>query len=215
MHRLMLTSATYRQSSKTSASKTDTNDKLYSRMNRLRLEGEVIRDSLLAISGQLNPAFEGPGVFPPIPAELFKGARGWTPNEDPHDYSRRSIYIFARRNLRFPFLEVFDAPDTNLSCPARERSTTAPQSLTLLNADEVMTASRATADRLRREAASARDRIELAFQLILGRKPRDAERTLALDFIKTNDRHAQDNADGDYSELCRALFNLNDFVYVE
>jgi hypothetical protein len=79
-----------------------------------------------------------------------------------------------------------------------------------------MTASRATADRLRREAASAQDRIELAFELILGRKPRDTERTLALDFIKTNDRGAGTaSADGDYSELCRALFNLNDFVYVE
>ena len=215
MHRLMLTSATYRQSSQAPASKIDSNNKLYSRMNRLRLEAEVIRDSLLAISGQLNPAFEGPGVFPPVPAELFKGARGWTPDKDPHDYSRRSIYIFARRNLRFPFLEVFDAPDTNLSCPARERSTTAPQSLTLLNADEVMNASRATADRLRREAASAQDRIALAFQLILGRKPRDTERAIALDFIKTNDRPARDDVDGDYSELCRALFNLNDFVYVE
>ena len=218
MHRLMLASATYRQSSETPAAKSDPNNKLYSRMNRLRLEGEVIRDSLLTISGQLNPAFEGPGVFPSVPAELFKGARGWTPDKDPRDSSRRSIYIFARRNLRFPFLEVFDAPDTNLSCPARERSTTAPQSLTLLNADEVMNASRATADRLGREAASAQDRIELAFQLILGRKPRDTERTLALDFIKTNEPGAGDRRGGeggDYSELCRALFNLNDFVYAE
>jgi hypothetical protein len=112
-------------------------------------------------------------------------------------------------------LEVFDAPDTNLSCPTRERSTTAPQSLTLLNADEVMKAARATADRLRREAATAQDRIDLAFRLILGRKPADRERTLALDFIKPNDGSARDNADGDYSELCRALFNLNDFVYAE
>ncbi len=215
LHRLMLTSATYQQSSQAPAAKTDPNNKLYSRMNRLRLEGEVIRDSLLAISGQLNPAFEGPGVFPPVPVELFKGAKGWTPNKDPRDSSRRSIYIFARRNLRFPFLEVFDAPDTNLSCPQRERSTTAPQSLTLLNADEVMTASRATADRLRREAATAPERIDLAFRLILGRKPTDKERTLALEFLKPIAQSARDAADGDYSELCRALFNLNDFVYAE
>jgi cytochrome c553 len=211
MHRLMLTSTTYRQSSQAPASMADPNNQLYGRMNRLRLEGEVIRDSLLAISGQLNPVLSGPGVFPPVPVELFKGARGWTPNKDPRDYSRRSIYIFARRNLRFPFLEVFDAPDTNLSCPVRERSTTAPQSLTLLNADEVMTAARATADRLRREANSAQERIELAFRLILGRKPGNKERSLALDFIQTDNR----SGDGDYSELCRALFNLNDFVYAE
>src|SRR6185369_11791950 len=142
----------------------DPDNKFYTRMNRLRLEGEVIRDSLLAISAQLNPKMGGPGVFPPIPKELYEGAKGWTTNANPQDYSRRSLYIFARRNLRFPFLEVFDAPDSNLSCAIRERSTTAPQSLTLLNADEVLAAAEFTAQRLTKEADTAEGRVVLAYR---------------------------------------------------
>ena len=130
MHKLMLVSETYRQRSD-GTSTVDPENHLYGRMNRLRLEGEAIRDGLLAISGQLNPKMGGPGVSPPIPEEVFKGAKGWTVSKNPQDHARRSVYLFARRNLRFPFLEVFDAPDNNLSCPARERSTTAPQALTL------------------------------------------------------------------------------------
>ncbi|MBL9201748.1 MAG: PSD1 domain-containing protein, partial [Opitutaceae bacterium] len=100
LHRVMLLSATYRQSSTAGADALarDPENKLYSRMNRLRLEGEVIRDSLLAISGQLNPKLGGPGVFPPIPRELYEGAKGWNVNANPEDHARRSLYIFARRN---------------------------------------------------------------------------------------------------------------------
>src|SRR5207247_10741978 len=126
---LILTSAAYRQSSISAESVAkDPENRLFGRMNRLRLEGEVIRDSLLAISGRLNPQMGGPGVFPPVPADVLKGSRGWPVRSDPGEHLRRSIYIFARRNLRFPFLEVFDAPDSNLSYPERGRSTTAPQS---------------------------------------------------------------------------------------
>src|SRR5207247_5310161 len=129
-----------------------------------------IRDSLLAISGRLNPQMGGPGVFPAVPADVLKGSKGWTVSADPRDHVRRSIYIFARRNLRFPFLEVFDAPDSNLSCPERGRSTTAPQSLTLLNSEEVMNAAAATAERLMKQAKSSDEQIALAFRLTLGRR---------------------------------------------
>jgi hypothetical protein len=127
MHRVMLTSATYQQgtiadlglriadSEPAAASSNpqsairnpqsvDPDNKLLWRMNRLRLEGEVIRDSLLAISGQLNSAMGGPGIFPPIAKEVVAGAKGgWPQTDRASDWSRRSIYIFARRNLRFPF----------------------------------------------------------------------------------------------------------------
>ena len=174
-------------------------------MNRIRLEGEIIRDSLLAISGQLNLKMGGPGVFPPIPKELFEGAKGWTANENAREHMRRSVYIFVRRNLRFPFLEVFDAPDNNLSCALRESSTTAPQSLTLLNADEVLSAAALTAERIAREAMSTDERVTLAYRSILGRSPAEKERVLSRQFL----------AHSPLSELCRALFNLNAFVYVD
>ena len=167
--------------------------------------GEVIRDSLLAISGQLNVKMGGPGIYPPLPEDIFKGAAGWNVSKDPRDQARRSVYIFARRNLRFPFLEVFDAPDTNLSCPARERSTTAPQALTLLNADEVLVAARLTADRVLKQSGSEMQAIAPVFRLIIGRAPSAKERAMSRDFLK----HSP------LSELCRALFNLNDFLYVE
>jgi hypothetical protein len=174
-------------------------------MNRIRLEGEAIRDSLLAVSGKLNLEMGGPGVYPPIPKEVFAGAKGWSSSDRPEDSCRRSIYIFARRNLRFPFLEVFDLPDNNLSCPVRERSTTAPQSLTLLNADGVLAASDATAARLTAEATGADDQITLAYRLVLGRPPKPKEQTLSRTFLQ----HSP------LKEFFRALFNLNDFIYVE
>ena len=207
MHKLILLSAVYQQSS-TAASETQARDpenRLFSRQNRVRLEGEVIRDSLLAISGRLNPKMGGPPVSPPIPADIAKTAKDWTAGTDPGDYCRRSIYVFARRNLRFPFLEVFDAPDNNLSCPQRGSSTTAPQSLTLLNSEEAMSAAEATARRLEHEATSAKSRINSAYRFILGRGPTRQEAALAADFLKRST----------LSELCRALFNLNAFVYAE
>jgi hypothetical protein len=149
MHRMMLLSATYQQSAKPSqpALVKDPDNNLFARMNRFRLEGEIIRDSLLAVSGRLNPKMGGPGMFPPVPAEAVQGSKIWTVSTDSQDHVRRSVYIFARRNLRFPFLENFDLPDSNLSCPKREHSTTAPQALTLLNAGDVVEAANALAAR--------------------------------------------------------------------
>jgi hypothetical protein len=204
LHRLLMTSAAYRRSCGPVSPK-DPENQLFGRMNRIRLEGEAIRDSLLMVSGRLNLEMGGPGVYPPIPSDVLKGSRGWTVSPDPKDHLRRSIYIFSRRNLRFPFLEVFDAPDSNLSCPERGRSTTAPQSLTLLNAGEVMAAAKATAERVSREAKTAEDRIALLYRLVLGRRPTDRELMLARDFL----------AASPLTELCRALFNLNSFVYLE
>jgi mono/diheme cytochrome c family protein len=205
MHKLLLMSATWQQTSAAAESKVDPENRLYARMNRVRLEGEVIRDTLLAVSGSLNLEMDGPGVFPPIPKELFQGAAGWTASKNPREHSRRSIYIFARRNLRFPFLEVFDAPDNNLSCPIRERSTTAPQALTLLNADEVLSAAKLMAARVEKRSPSRDEQVTLAYRLALGRSPSSRELSLSRNFL----------ARYPLEEFCRALFNLNDFVYIE
>src|SRR5204862_5837435 len=97
--------------------------------------------------------------------------KNWTTNRVAGDHTRRSIYLFARRNLRFPFFEVFDAPDNNVTCPERGRSVTAPQALTLLNSEEVLTAAGAAATRIMQEAGSTDERIGRAFQLTLGRAP--------------------------------------------
>jgi len=220
LHQLILLSETYQQSSvpSSSALARDPDNRLFSRQNRVRLEGEVIRDSLLAISGHLNQTVGGPSIFPPIPADMAKGLNNWTVSVDASDRSRRSVYIFSRRNLRYPFLEVFDAPDNNLTCPQRGRSTTAPQSLTLLNSQEVTAAAKATARRL---AEAKADPIACAFRLILGRAPTSIERKLAREFVQSCRRAGAESEgsvlqkDCALEEFCRALFNLNAFVYVD
>ena len=206
MHRLILRSRTYQQSmTAESPADMELRKQLYGVWAPLRLEGEVIRDSLLAISGKLNLTMYGNGVFPPVPREVVEGSKGgWNPNDHEADYNRRSIYIFSRRNLRFPFLEVFDAPDNNLSCSVRERSTTAPQALTLLNAMEVTSAAEATAKRISREVAQPAEQVARAYALILGRQPRQDEVSVGQEFL----------AASPLAEYCRALFNLNEFVYV-
>ena len=206
MHRLILMSATYRQSilAHESALRLDRENRLFSRWSPLRLEGEIVRDSLLALGGELNATMHGRSVFPPIPAELFRGAKGWTVSKGRENHVRRSIYIFARRNLRFPFLEVFDAPDSNLSCAERETSTTAPQSLTLLNADDVVNAANKLAGMIERLHDETNRQAMYAYRRILGRPPTSEERAIGVEFLATSP----------LSELCRALFNVNEFVYV-
>ncbi len=207
MHKLMLTSATFRQATVATpqALSQDPANDLFGRMNRLRLEGEIIRDSLLAVSGRLNSKMGGPGVFPPIPGETKLGAKDWKVSADMADHTRRSVYIFAQRNLRFPFLDAFDLPDSNQSCPQRERSIAAPQALALLNASDVVRAAEALATQLTGEATSIKERIAHAYRQVLGRRPTDTEMALSREFL----------GHSPLSELCRALFNLNEFVYLD
>jgi hypothetical protein len=207
MHKLMLLSATYQQSTTASpaALAKDPTNQLFSRQNRARLEGEIIRDSLLAVSGRLNRGMGGPGVFPPLSRDALRDEKVWPVSSNAADHVRRSVYVFARRNLRFPFLEAFDLPDSNLSCPKRERSTTAPQALALLNSADVAAAAAALADRLQQEAATVEERIVLACRLSLGRRPSAPETQLAREFLKQSP----------LSEFCRALLNVNEFVYVD
>jgi len=202
MHKLMLMSETYQQSSQDSK---DPENRLLGRMNRLRLEGEAVRDTLLAIGGRLNATAGGPGVVLPDLTAASGGSRPVAVSPDPRDHVRSSVYLFSRRNLRNPFLEAFDLPDSNLSCSRRERSTTAPQALALLNANEATTAAKALAERLMTEAKTEEERIEKAYRIVLGRFPTETEQKRAAAFL----------SDSQLNELCRALLNLNEFVYVD
>ncbi|HTK78335.1 MAG TPA: DUF1553 domain-containing protein [Gemmataceae bacterium] len=205
MHKLMLMSETYQQSTSGPAAASDPENRLLSRMNRRRLEGEAVRDALLAISGRLNHAMRGPGVVVPENAQGGGGAKALPVNPDPGERARRSVYLFGRRNLRHPFLEAFDLPDSNLSCPRRERSTTAPQALALLNDADVMTAANAVAEKLEKASSAFDARIEWAYRQALGRPPTTNEHERARTFLR----------DSPLSELCRALFNTNEFVYLD
>jgi hypothetical protein len=186
----------------------------------------------------LSPARGGPGVRPPLPAELLstllKNQWNVTPNET--DHRRRSIYLFVRRNLRYPLFEAFDRPDTNASCARRNRSTIAPQALILLNSEFSLAAARDLAGRLFAEAQDAADaRVTLAYRLTLGREPLPEERSLAATFLQTQTaklraagRPANELAlpnppavdvaphvAAAWTDFCLALYNSNEFVYVD
>ena len=221
LHRLMLTSATYRLASvpaKTPSSawekllRDDPTNRWLGRMNRQRLEGEAIRDTLLAVSGELNRKSFGPGVRPPLPpavaSTLLKDQ--WPVTEDVTEHTRRSVYLFARRNLRLPLLEAFDKPDTNLSCPRRSRSTIAPQALHLLNSEFARERARVFAERVQLHSIDSRQRITYAYESALGRVPTHDEVAASQRFLHQN----MDSAAAWY-DLCHALFNLNEFVYID
>lgn len=227
IHKLILLSRAYQQSSEPTpeARARDPGNQWFSRQNRVRLEGEAIRDSLLAVSGRLNRSVGGPSVFPPLPGDIARSSRSWNVSTNLADHSRRSLYIFGRRNLRYPFLEVFDAPDNNFSCPERGRSTTAPQSLTLLNSEEVMAAAQAVAVSLSAGAGPLEARINHVFKLVIGRHPSTSERAAARAFLEPPTAPGPEGGENGgrggspstfvWTEFCRALFNLNAFVYVE
>jgi hypothetical protein len=214
LHRRIVTSATYRQDSRPSqrASAEDPENLLVSHQNRRRLDGEAIRDALLAVSGRLNSAMEGPPVFPELPRELTRlSSKGdvWPVSSAAADRQRRSIYVFVRRNLRYPFFEAFDRPDTNASCPRRPVTTIAPQALTLLNGQLAHEAARALAERVRPEAGEDREAMaRAAFRLAFARGPDPGELAIARDFLGTNQPD-------DLVLFCLALLNANEFLYVD
>jgi hypothetical protein len=231
LHRLMVLSHTYRQSSapNPAAAKIDPDGQLLWRWRQRRLEAEAVRDAVLAVSGRLNPQMAGPSVYPLIPRAVLEGqsrpGNGWG-KSDEHQAARRSVYIFVKRVLAVPELELLDSPDTTSSCEQRPVSTTAPQALTFLNGDFMREQARSFAARLVREAGTdAAAQVRRAFELALNRKAQAEELELALDFLREQKRQiSADAADGGpavpdpgqraLEGFCLVLLNTNEFVYL-
>jgi hypothetical protein len=209
MHRLMVTSAAYRQSSTASSTTLalDPDNAYFSRTSRRRLDGEEVRDAMLWVSGQLNPRIGGPSVFPDLPPGV-QTRGGWTRSDKASDRNRRSVYVFARRNLKYPLFDAFDAPDSNVTCPERNVSVNAPQALMLMNSDLVIDAADRLAGRLRSEVGRAEPEalIRRAYRLGLGREPDATESARAVAFLDQG---------GTLAEFCHAVLNLNEFVFVD
>jgi hypothetical protein len=214
IHKLIVTSAAYRQGSRGSedGAKADIDNKLLWQFPRRRLEGETLRDALLAVSGQLNLKAGGPGVFPELPPELQKSSPAWKPTADAAERNRRSVYVFVKRNLRYPLFTLFDAPDRNETCSRRFATTTAPQALALMNDTVVLGMAKAFAARVSKEAGAGQEkRMDRAFALACGRPATAEERTAMQGFLK---RHPG-TEDAALFDLCHALLNLNEFLYVD
>ncbi len=192
MHRLMLLSSTYQQSTQTDALnvKADPTNRLLWRMNRIRLEGESLRDSILTVSGRLNSSGGGPGVYPKLSEEVLAtgSTHKWGMSSD-EDGRRRTVYVFNRRSLALPIVEAFDGPNMVDSCPRRSTTTIAPQALALFNGDFSREEARHFAERVQKEAGDDPIRqITQAYQIALIRKPTAAQQTLALDFLQKQTR---------------------------
>jgi hypothetical protein len=236
MHRLIMTSETYKQGSagRRSAAAVDPEAKLLWRFPRHRLEGEVIRDAGLAVAGMLNTKMGGPSVFPELPAGL-EGRGGWKVTRDKEERNRRSVYVFVRRNTRYPMFETFDMPDTHESCARRNVTTSPLQALTMLNDKVTIEWAENFAGRVREMAGDDAGRqIHLAYQMALSREPAAAEIDLAKRFFTDHARIVKERlledepvalpanfpAEGDKPagatlvDFCHALLNSNEFVYL-
>jgi hypothetical protein len=212
MHRLIVLSSTYRQASRHGDTNLcmgkDPEDRLLWRFPRRRLTSEEVRDSMLMVGGQLNLKAGGPSVVVPVEDDLIKllyTPSQWAVTPDPNEHRRRSIYLLAKRNLRLPFLEVFDQPDAAMSCARRESSTHSLQALELLNGRLANDLAESFAARLQKEAGTdSVERVELAYRLATGRPPTAREKELAIEFLKTQP----------LKDFALAIFNLNAFLYV-
>jgi Protein of unknown function (DUF1553)/Protein of unknown function (DUF1549) len=220
MHRLIVTSTAYRQGNDWNATavRTDPDNKFLWRQNRRRLEGEVLRDAMLSVAGTLNARSGGPSIFPELPAEL-SGAKSWVVSADPAERQRRSVYIYVKRNLRYPLLSTFDAPDANETCSRRFTTTTAPQALMLFNGKLTRDVAKVFAARVIREVGEdPASIVEQSFRLALGRAPETDEARMMQTFLERQLTRHQGQKAGTASavtELCHALLNLNEFLYVD
>ena len=236
MHKLIVESAAYRQSSaaRNELVERDPYNRLLARQSRLRLEAELVRDAALAASGLLNPAIGGPSVRPPQPAGLTSLGYGefvkWKDSEGPDRY-RRGLYTFFQRSVPYPQLMTFDAPNSNLTCTRRLRSTTPLQALNLLNDPVFFEAAQALAARVLREAPSGLDdRIDYAFEVCLARKPTAREREkvrayfdrqsgifqqepgAAVKMFPARLEGVEPLTAGAWAAVSRALLNLDEFI---
>jgi hypothetical protein len=213
MNKLIMMSDAYRRSSNPtqSATERDPANTFLSHMNRRRLEAEEIRDAALQVSGTLNLKMYGDPVVPPLePEELYgiigKPDSSWVVTPDTAEHTRRSIYMLKRRTFQQPMFEAFDAPDAVTSCSRRNESTTAPQSLALLNSRFMMEESKILADKV--------DSVDSAWRNVLGRDPSPKEHSAAEQLVERQTPRLGSKSAA-YAELIRGLMNLNEFLYVD
>jgi hypothetical protein len=201
-------SATYRQSShgRPELEQRDPRNLLLARQNRLRLPAELIRDAMLEASGLMNPAVGGPSVRPPMPASLLRIAyrAKWEESAGADRY-RRGVYTFFQRSIPYPQLMLFDAPNSLVTCPRRERSTTPLQALQLLNDPLFWEGAEAMGRRVMRESPDPDfiSRLEYAYKLALARKP-------AVREIETMRGYFE--KEPSWTALCSVILNLDEFI---
>ncbi|HYV35763.1 MAG TPA: DUF1553 domain-containing protein [Gemmataceae bacterium] len=221
MNRLIMTSSTYRMSSKgyEKALTVDPANNLMWRYNMRRLSAEEIRDTILLVSGKLNLKMGGPGVMPPISKQVLAGqarpGNGWKVSS-PEEASRRSVYIHVKRSLIVPILEQFDLADTDQSCPVRFTTTVPTQALGMLNDDFTNEQAKFLAQRLKKEAPQGiKEQITRAIRLTTARTPTAAEVTKDLTFVQNLQKQSRISEAEAMRFYCLMVLNANEFLYLD
>ena len=224
LHRQIMLSSAYRQSSRrvseSAPEEVDPENHLLWRMNLRRLDAEIVRDAMLAASGQLDTTAGGPPVEITSPANGLSEAK---PAPTPSSANRRSLYLFARRVYPLKFLEIFDAPIMPVNCTQRSNSSNVLQSLAVLNSDFVIEQAGHLADKVVKEAGEEpAARVRLGYLRALNRLPRETEETKCVAFLRDQantyvlEKVAPQKAGRDaLADMCQMLFATNEFLYVE
>ena len=212
LHRLIMLSDTYQRSSQFDPgnAQIDANNRYLWRMNRQRLDAETLRDAVLATSGELNRKAGGRPVVPKLSREEYTvmwARNQWPEALDPREHSRRSVYLYVKRTFPMPMLSTFDAPDTTMSCSRRDSTTVAPQALTLMNGEFMVSqATRMAASIAGGHPDQPGRWIDAAWNQALQRPPTAFEREQASRLV--NDQPG-------LARLCLVLLNMNEFLYVD
>lgn len=221
MHRLMVTSRTYRLSSEpesASLEKDPRNLHLW-RYDMRRLTAEELRDSILAVSGNLNLKTGGEWVYPPLPAEVLATASrpgaGWPVSKDPADHFRRSLYIHVKRSLRYQMLADFDQADTDTGCAVRFTTTVPTQALSLLNSAFVNDQARVLASRMREQGGDLRGQIAAGLRFVLQREARADELDHLITFHGDLREKSGLSAEAALDRVALLALNLNEFIYLD
>jgi hypothetical protein len=234
LHRLILSSATYHlQSSGASqrARDMDPENRWLSHFPRRRLEAEAVWDSLHAVAGTLNLKQFGPPVIPGLSKEELSGLfdeKSWKSTKDERELTRRGIYLFERRTFLFPLFDAFDPPDVMTSCARRFETTVPTQALALLNSAAAQKQAREFARRLRADCGGELDKIvRRAWLLAFNRPISEGEKRRVLEFVQKREavarksdspgdsQSASERLEGALTELCLALFNANEFIFID
>lgn len=242
LHRLIVTSATWRQTSFGHSSDADLSMRrtLYGMQNVRRLDAETLRDSLLAVCGLLKPHEAGKPVWPPMADELLEAQpavleaiegkddgrmQGWYPDSI-EETDVRSVFLVRKRCLPIPFLQAFDLPETTVSCARRDTTVVAPQALMLLNSPDSVRYAQALADRVLSEQnmfyndkMRIQEQVGALFDMALNRIPTADELQLSIEFLQRHRvQHQEAGAEAGrlaLIDLCRAILNLNEFAYID
>jgi len=209
LHRRMVMTEAYRRESSFDHAanlKIDPENISLWRFRMQRLEAEAVRDQILAVAGSLNRKVGGPAVFPPLAPEVAAQMKNgiWKTQPEGPETWRRSVYVYRKRGLPFPFFEVFDLPDQNATCNRRNTSTVPTQALTLLNNEFVLAQSEKLAAWVKESTVDPGEQVGMLYRLALGRAPESRERRLSLDYLKS----------GSLAGLGHVLFNTSEFLYL-